>query len=62
MINDYDVRKTTIIEKFLLLFKRPVVLYMNDKKLGYTNYKKMFGRTYMLKENVNVKRHIWMVL
>ena len=52
---NYNVRKTSLIERFLLLFKKPVVLYMNDKKLGYTNYKHMFGRTYLLKEKINVR-------
>lgn len=57
-MSDYDVRKTNIIEKFLLLFIKPVEIYMNNKKLGSTNYKHMFDRTYMLKEGINVKRKI----
>lgn len=56
MSSDYNVRKTSIIERFLLLFKKPVILYMTDKKLCYTNYKHMFGRTYMIKEKLNIKR------
>ena len=55
MINNYEIRKTNILERFLLLFKKPIYLYMGDKKIGYTNYKHMFGRTYMLKEKLNFR-------
>lgn len=52
-IFDYKVKKTTLLEKFLLLFIKPS--YVTDKDgniMTTTKYKKMFGKVYCMKTNI----------
>ena len=56
-IFDYKVKKIHLWERFLLLFIKPSYVHDKDGNVFETiKFKKMFGKVYMLKENVSVKR------
>lgn len=56
-IFDYKVKKIHLWERFLLLFVKPSYAYDNDGNvLVSIKCKKMFGKVYVLKENISVKK------
>jgi len=56
-IYDYKINKIHLWERLLLLFKRPTYIVDSDGhikcKIGY---KHLFGKTYIINENISVKR------
>ena len=56
-IFDYKVEKIHLWERFLLLFVKPSYARDNDGNVFVsTKCKKMFGKVYVLKQNVSIKR------
>lgn len=57
--SDFKIRKTSIWEKFLLLFVKPVYITDVDGNVMTTGkYKHMFGRTYVIYQNICIRRNI----
>lgn len=56
-IFDYKIKKIHLWERFLLLFVKPNYTHDKDGNVFVsTKCKKMFGKSYVLKENISVKR------
>lgn len=56
-IFDYKIKKIHLWERFLLLFVKPSYACDNDGNVFLsTKCKKMFGKVYVLKEKVSIKR------
>ena len=56
-IFDYKVKKINLWERILLLFVKPSYAHDNDGNVFVsTKCKKMFGKVYVLKEKVSIKR------
>ena len=56
-IYEYRVNKIHLWEKFLLLFKKPTYVINSDGHIKYKiGYKHLFGKTYIIHENISVKR------
>lgn len=54
---DYEVKKIHLWERFLLLFVKPSYVYDKDGNVFIsTKCKKMFGKVYVLKENVSIRK------
>ena len=55
-IFDYKIKKIHLWERFLLLFVKPSYAHDKDGNVFVsTKCKKMFGKVYVLKENVSIK-------
>lgn len=56
-MSDYKLNKIHLWEKLLLLFVKPSYACDNDGNIFVsTKCKKMFGKVYVLKENISIKR------
>ena len=56
MIRDYKINRTHLWERILLLFIKPKYICDNNGRIFcLEKYKCMFGKTYMLKQKVNIK-------
>lgn len=55
---DYRINKISLFEKFLLLFKRPCHACDKDGNIiSVVKYKHLFGKTYILEENISVEKY-----
>lgn len=56
-IFNYKVKKIHLWEKFLLLFKKPTYVIDSDRHIKFKiGCKHLFGKTYIIHENISVKR------
>lgn len=56
-IFDYEVKKIHLWEKILLLFIKPSYARDNDGNIFVSlKCKKMFGKVYILKQDISIKR------
>lgn len=54
---DYEPNKIHLWERFLLLFIKPSYVCDNDENIFVsTKSKKMFGKVYILKQNISIKQ------
>ena len=55
MFNDSSFRKISLLERFLLLFKKPIFITDKDGNVISTiTYKKMFGKIYVISEKFKI--------
>lgn len=56
-MSDYKLNKIHLWERILLLFVKPSYACDNDGNIFVsTKCKKMFGKVYVLKENISIKK------
>lgn len=58
-IYNYNINKIRWWERILLFFKKPTYVCDSDNNIiSEIKYKHLFGKTYILKENISIKRKV----